>query len=120
MKRRDAVLLIALLLPVGCATEGTSGSVGVGYYGGSYYDDFWYGAGGCCVDYPGDIGPPGPRPEHPIALPPDGNPRPEHPIATPPKAEPKPSTSATSRSSMPSPRPAAGGGMRGGGGGRRR
>jgi hypothetical protein len=119
MKRLGAVL-IALFLPAGCATEGTSGTVGVGYYHGGYYDDWWYGSGGCCVDYPGDIGPPPPRPEHPIALPPGSTPRPEHPIATPPKAEPRTSAATSTRSSMPSPRPAAGGGMRGGGGGGRR
>ena len=111
MKRRDAIALsFALFLLAGCASDGTSGSAD--FYGGAYYDDWWYTGGGCCVDYPGDIGPPGPRPEHPIAEPPKG-PHPEHPIATPPKAEPK----AASRP-MPSPRPAApmrGGGGRGGG-----
>ena len=118
MKRHIAVLLVALLLPAGCATDGTSGTVGVGYYYGGYTDDWWYGSGGCCVDYPGDIGPP-PHPAHPIVLPPGSAPRPENPIATPPKAEPRASPTTSSRSSMPSPRPAAGGGMRGGGGGRR-
>ena len=110
MKRAGAALFIAMLLPAGCATEGTSATVGL--YGGYYYEDWWYAGAGCCTDYPGDIGPPAPRPEHPIALPPGSTPRPEQPIAGAPKAQPRPSTT----SSMPSPRPAAS--MRGGGGGR--
>lgn len=108
MKRASfaAVLVVPFVL-AGCASEGAGG--GAGYYGDAYfYGDWWYGYGGaCCIDYPGDIGPPGPHPEHPIA----GGPRPEHPIATPPKAEVSPSRS------MPSPRPSAP--MRGGGGGGR-
>lgn len=117
MNRRLAgAITFALLLVPGCATEGTTGGASVGFYG--YYYDDWYAGGGCCVDYPGDIGPPGAHPEHPIALPPGGGPRPENPIATPPKAEPRAAASSSS-SSMPSPRPAApmgSGGMRGGGG----
>jgi len=107
---RRAVLALAFTLSLfaGCATEG-AGSGGAYLYGDAwYYDDFWYSGGGCCVEYPGDIGPP--HPEHPIANPPGGTPRPEHPIATPPRAEPK---------SMPAPRAAApmrGGGFSGGGG----
>ena len=115
MKRGGAVLLVALFLLAGCASQGTGGSVD--FYGGMYYDDWWYGGGGCCVDYPGDIGPPPPRPEHPNVYPPGSNPRPEQPIAKPPRAEPKVSSGSTARS-MPSPRPSAS--MGGGGGGRRR
>jgi len=121
------------LLLAACATEGGNAAV----YGSLWYDDPWYDwygygyGGGCCVDYPGDVGPP--HPEHPIVLPPGeaGQPRPEQPIAkppgqaratpsqpiaTPPKAEAKPSTPSSSRP-MPSPRPAAM--PRGGGGGGR-
>ena len=111
-RRFAAVMLLSL---AGCASDGTGGG-GVdlyGYYG--YYDDWWYGGSACCVDYPGDIGPINPRPEHPIALPPGSNPRPEHPIATPPRAEPKATTSSSR--SMPAPRASAP--MRGGGGGGR-
>ena len=79
----------------GCATEGTSS---VGLYGDTYfYDDPWY-YGGCCIDVPVEIGPPDPRPEHPIANPPPI--RPTHPIATP---SPRPT---------PMPRAAARGGRR--------
>jgi len=93
------------LLAADCATEGTgSVGVGVGYYD-TWYDP-WYVGGSCCVDYPGDVGPPPPRPEHPIVKPPDSTPRPSQPIANVPASRP-----------MPSPRPAAMG--RGGGGGRR-
>ncbi|MFZ3322453.1 MAG: hypothetical protein WA190_08785 [Usitatibacter sp.] len=101
MKRAFFIAGVALggMLVSQCATEGGGGSVE--FYGGyGYYDDYWYG-GGCCVDYPGDIGPP--RPEHPIAKPPPV--KPSQPIATPPSRP------------MPSPRPAAM--PRGGGGGRR-
>jgi len=123
MKPRACVMALAFLL-AGCATEGGGG--GVDFYGGYYYgyDDWWYGGGACCVDLPDDIGPPGPRPEHPIALPPDGGARPENPIAQPP-SQPKAAAKADASParSMPAPRPAApmrsGGGMRGGGGGRR-
>ena len=96
-------LVGAGLLVVACATEGT-GSTAV--YGSLWYDDPWYGygygyGGGCCIDYPGDVGPP--HPEHPIALPPgQGGAAPSNPIATPPKAEAKPSTPSSSRP-MPSP-----------------
>ena len=106
MTPRAAIASMATaILLAGCATDGT---VGTATYGAYYYDDAWYGGGwyaGCCADYPGDIGPPPPRPEHPIANPPGGGERPSQPIATP-------------RSSMPSPRPSAsmGGGGRGGGG----
>src|SRR3954471_23964230 len=117
--KRLTLVGIACFLLAGCATEGTGGSAD--FYGGYAYGDWWYGygyGGGCCIDYPGDIGPPA-RPEHPIALPPGGaGAHPEHPIATPPKAEPKAASSSSSRS-MPSPRPAApmrSGGGRGGGG----
>jgi hypothetical protein len=92
-----AALAACTLLLADCAGDGSAS--GELYYGGFWYDDAWYG-GGCCVDYPGDIGPP--HPEHPIAKPPD--PKPTQPIATPPSSRP-----------MPSPRPAAmprGGGRR--------
>jgi hypothetical protein len=113
MKARLAsVLACASLLAAGCATDGTGGPP-VDFYGGLHYYDDWY-VGGCCIDYPGDIGPPGPRPEHPIALPPGSAPRPEQPIAAPPKVT---AHAASTARSMPSPRPAAsmGGGGRGGG-----
>jgi len=98
---RRALSIIAIsicgLLASQCATEGGGGSTH--FYADHYlYDDYWYG-GGCCVDYPDDIGPP--HPEHPIAKPPPA--RPANPIATPPSRP------------MPSPRPAAmprGGGRR--------
>jgi hypothetical protein len=90
-----AACMTSALVLGGCATEGTSAG---GFYGlGYYHDDPWYW-GGCCVEAPDVIGPPPPRPEHPIAGPPPG--RPEHPIATPP---PRPT---------PMPRPAARGGRR--------
>ena len=92
------------LLLADCAGDGTA-SGGVDVYGAFYYDDWWYGSGGCCVDYPGDIGPP-PHPEHPIVKPPVA---PTQPIANPPSRP-----SAPSRP-MPSPRPS----MSRGGGGRR-
>jgi hypothetical protein len=104
---RSRRLLVALAAAYsmfigGCATEGTYG--GGAYFGDAYfsYDDPWY-YGGCCVDPPGDIGPPDPRPEHPIVKPPPA--RPENPIASP---SPRPT---------PMPRPAA---MPRGGGGRGR
>ena len=69
MKPARLYPVLAALVVGSCATDGTvSGGF---YYGGYYYDDPWYVGGGCCVDYPGDIGPPPPRPEHPIAKPPD-------------------------------------------------
>lgn len=86
--RRAAVLAAAWLLGACSST-----TVGVGIYGGvGFYDDPWY-YGGCCIDPPvGGIGPPPPRPEHPIA---DRPPvRPSQPIAMPPRP-------------MPAPRPAA-------------
>ncbi len=92
-----AALVTATALAGGCATEGRV--VDAGVYGAFYYDDPWYWAG-CCVDPPDAIGPPPPRPEHPIANPPPA--RPAHPIATPPRP-------------MPAPRPMAmprGGGRR--------
>jgi hypothetical protein len=80
-----AAAAFAAILVSGCATEGTSGA---GYYGDTYYyDDPWY-YGGCCVDPPGDIGPPAPHPEHPIAKPPPA--RPAQPIATPSRPTPMP------------------------------
>ncbi len=100
MKRALSILVAVAcaLLASNCATEG-GGSAGF-FYGDYYYgNDYWYG-GGCCIDSPGDIGPP--HPEHPIAKP--SPPKPAHPIATPPSRP------------MPSPRPAA---MPRGGGGRR-
>ena len=110
MKRLiTASLLVACaFLAADCATE--SGSVDV--YGGFYYfDDPWY-YGDCCANYPGDIGPPAPRPEHPIALPPGSDVKPSQPIEK----------AATTRS-MPAPRSASmsrgGGGGGGRGGGRR-
>jgi hypothetical protein len=80
------------LLASGCATEGTSG--GVGFYGDTYaYDDprYW---NGCCVDIdrPDEIGPPPPRPEHPIAKPPPV--RPSNPIASTPRPTPMPRAAA--------------------------
>ena len=110
MKRAIGVAMVVAggLLAADCATEGT-GSVGVGYYDAWY--DPWY-VGGCCVDYPGDVGPP-PRPEHPIVLPPDSTPRPEHPIAKPPSATPHQMSSPRPTST---PRMSGGGGGRGGGG----
>ena len=102
-----AVVCAALLfIPIGCATDGVV-DAGVGFYG-SYWEDPWYWSG-CCADSP-DLGPPPPRPEHPIANP--GDPRPSHPIANAPDARPSQPSSTTR--SMPSPRPA----MRSGGGGR--
>jgi hypothetical protein len=95
--KRAASLLLAIGLASGCATEGTSGG---GFYADAYwYDDPWYW-GACCGSGDVDIvGPPPPRPEHPIATP--SPPRPSQPIATPPVSRP-----------TPMPRPA----MRGGGG----
>ena len=95
---RAALVACALVL-ANCAGEGTAPSPGV--YDPFLYDDPWYVGGSCCVDYPGDIGPP--HPEHPIAKPPDL--KPTHPIALPPSRP------------MPSPLPTAM--PRGGGGGRR-
>lgn len=88
MNARRTLCLCTALLLAACS----SSTVGVGFYGDvGYYDDPWYW-GGCCVDPPSGIGPPPPRPEHPIANPPPA--RPAHPIATPPRP-------------MPAPRPAA-------------
>jgi hypothetical protein len=109
---RFVAIAAAGLLVSDCATEG-AGSVGVGagYY--DYWYDPWYG--GCCVDYPSDVGPI-PHPEHPIALPPGSSPRPEQPIAKPstPTASQRPTMSAPRASSMSM------GGMGGGRGGGRR
>ena len=103
-----ALVLVALLaLPAGCATDGNV-DMGVGFYG-AYWDDPWYWSG-CCVDPPGSVGPPPPRPEHPIVLP-------DAPTVTPHATRPSQQPSATPRSA-PSPRPAmrsGGGGGRGGG-----
>jgi len=69
---------ILAILASGCATEGTPSA---SFYGDAYfYDDPWY-YGGCCIDPPAEIGPPPPRPEHPIANPPPA--RPSNPIAAP-------------------------------------
>lgn len=76
---RTAVVLTVTLALGACSTTDTSGDVGFyGSYG--YYGDplYW---GGCCVDPPSGIGPPPPRPEHPIANPPPT--RPSQPIARP-------------------------------------
>ena len=92
------------LLLSDCASDGVASGADV--YGGFYYDDYWlYGGGGCCVDYPGDIGPP-PHPSHPIVKPPV---EPTHPIASPPSRPSSPSRP------MPTPRAS----MSRGGGGRR-
>jgi len=114
--RAAATAVAALVLLIaGCGSEGSSGPA---YYGDAYYsDDSWYWYG-CCVDRPDAIGPPPPRPEHPIVLPPNAPPRPEHPIATPPA---RPTQPISTPSPTPMPRPAVragGGGFRGGGGGR--
>lgn len=114
-----AAMFAAGLLTADCATEG-AGTVGAGWYG-AYYDywyDPWYG-GGCCVDYPGDIGPIGPHPEHPIVLPPGSDaPRPEQPIAKPDVKPSQPIANRPSATPMSSPRPTSmprmGGGGRGG------
>jgi hypothetical protein len=101
--RFDAIAIALLLASgalAGCATSG--GSAGTVVYGESFwYDDPWYW-GGCCVDPPGDIGPPGPRPEHPIAKPPPVGP--SQPIANPPDARPSQPIAA-----RPAPMPRAGG-----------
>ena len=82
---RTAVLAAGLALGACSSTR-----VGMAFYGGvGYYDGPWYW-GGCCIDPPSDIGPPPPRPAHPIATPPPA--RPAQPIAARP---------------MPAPRPAA-------------
>jgi hypothetical protein len=115
MRNRALLFVLFAAFVPGCATDGGT-AVGVGFYGDWYYgDDVWYG-GGCCVDVPPGSGA---RPEHPIALPPDGvgPPRPEQPIALP--AEPKstrPSTSSSSsmRSAAPRASMSMGGGGRGG------
>jgi hypothetical protein len=104
MKRTLAIAAIVPALLLGsCASDGTA-SASAGLWYSDYYDP-WYAGGGCCVDPPDFVGPPPPRPEHPIALPPSSTPRPEHPIASPPS---RPSVSPRP---MPMPRPA----MRGGG-----
>ena len=121
-----AAIVASALFTTNCATEGAGTvGVGVGWYDYGYWNDPWYG-GGCCVDYPGDIGPPNPgapRPEHPIVLPPGSTPRPEQPIAKP-DVKPVQPASATQRS-ISSPRATSmsrggmggmGGGGRGGGG----
>jgi hypothetical protein len=117
MRKRALIFVLLAAFVPGCATDGAT-SVGVGFYGDWYYgDDIWYG-GGCCVDVPPGSGA---RPEHPIALPPDGvgPPRPEQPIALP--AEPKSTrpgaTSSSSSNRSAAPRMSAmprGGGGRGG------
>jgi hypothetical protein len=89
LRRPRCAWLLAALAALGLAVGGCSSTtVGVEVYGGvGYYDDPWYW-GGCCVDPPpAGIGPPPPRPTHPIAAPP----RPAQPIARP----------------LPAPRPAA-------------
>ena len=94
------------LLGVGCTTTGDSS---VSFYGSAfYYDDPWYWDG-CCVDRPDSIGPPPPRPSHPIANVPPA--RPANPIADTPA--PRPSNPIASGGATPMPRS---GGMRGGGG----
>jgi len=93
------------LVVAGCATGGTGGGGADFWMDYGYYDSWYYG-GGCCVDPPDLIGPPGPHPEHPIALPSD--PKPSNPIASTPPPRP---TAPVSRP-MPAPRAAA----RGGGG----
>ena len=121
--RSLAAGLFALMLFTGCeSTDGGSSRVSVGgYYGGGFYDPWYYG------DYNHDhdivVTPPvnrpdwgthpGARPEQPIARPPDVSSRP--PAATPkPAARPMPSIPST-----PRPAPAFRGGGGGGGGGRR-
>jgi hypothetical protein len=96
--RIGLTLVACALMAADCASDGTAPG---GVYDPFLYEDPWYAGGGCCVGNPGDIGPP-PRPEHPIARPPDSRPKPSQPIALPP-ARP-----------MPMPRPAAA--PRGGGG----
>ena len=91
-----ALLAACALLVADCAGE--AGASADFYNGAFWYEDPWYVGGACCLD---DIGPPPPRPEHPIATPPDV--KPSRPIATP------------TPSPMPSPRPMAmprGGGRR--------
>ena len=119
MKKSAFILGAMLLAASGCATDGAT-SVGVGFYGDwGYYDDVWYG-GGCCVNVPEGGGP---RPEHPIALPPDGigPPRVENPIVLPdaqPKAKASSTTSSSSANRTAAPRMSSmprGGGGRGGG-----
>ena len=109
-----AILVAGGLLAGSCATDGTSGAVGVGVYDGFYYDDPWwhYGSGGWWLgDGPGDIGPPA-HPAHPIARP--DPPRAENPIVKPEPPRATPRASATVSRPMPSARPAmrAGGGRR--------
>jgi hypothetical protein len=105
---RRAAACAVLVLASACTTVGDTG---VSFYGSAfYYDDPWYW-NGCCYDPPDSIGPPPPRPAHPIALPPEGA-RPENPIADPPRVTPQ------SSSTRATPMPRAGG-MRGGGGGGR-
>jgi hypothetical protein len=116
MKRLTSLLACIALLAPGCATDGGSATVGAGFYGDwYYYDDIWYG-GGCCVNPPDNIGS-APRPEHPIALPPDGigPPRPAQPIALP-DAKPKAGTSSASSSANRSAAPRMSSMPRGGGG----
>ena len=112
---RGALLGIALsLVAGGCATVGDPSA---SFYGaGFYYDDPWYW-GGCCADLPDSIGPPPPRPEHPIANPPSG-PRPSQPIANVPGGD-RPSQPIATTRAASTPMPRSGGARMGGGGGGR-
>jgi len=117
MKARALLFVLLAAFVPGCATDGMSTAVGVGLYGDWYYgDDIWYG-GGCCVNPPDNSGA---RPEHPIALPPDGvgPPRPEQPIALPSEPKSAKPAATSSSSSTRSAAPRASAMPRGGGGGR--
>ena len=106
MNRLAAIAaLLAALAAAGCATTEGSAS-GFGYSDLHWYDTWYWGGSGCCVDPPDMVGPP--HPEHPIVLPPGSSqaPRPSQPIANVPSRP----------VATPMPRPAA---MPRGGGGRR-
>jgi len=93
----SAILALACVITLfsGCAGSGSGQVGGSVYVGVGYYDPWYWGPG--YVPPPGGVGPPPPRPEHPIERPP----KPTHPIAPPSRPSPPPRPPASPR---PAPR----------------
>ncbi|MFN0068739.1 MAG: hypothetical protein ACKVYV_14015 [Limisphaerales bacterium] len=99
LKSAWLVSLTACALPLwtGCESSGGGGGSanvsGSMYYGVGFYDPWYYG-GHSYYDDPDIIVTPPDRPE-------GGRPRPEHPIARPPEVAPKPTPRTSSRATPP-------------------